>query len=106
MMRKVLLLAVLVGALVVAASASSATTTTVSITRAGFVPKNVSVTVGDTVKWLNGDTKSQQVACKTCTFTSPVLAPTDSYSFTFNTVGKFAITDPVNNKAKGTVTVT
>ncbi|MGZ4392359.1 MAG: cupredoxin domain-containing protein [Gaiellaceae bacterium] len=77
-----------------------------SITKAGFVPKNVSITVGDTVKWVNGDTKNQQVACKTCSFTSPVMKPTDSYSFTFNTVGKFAITDPLSNKLKGTVTVT
>src|SRR6266566_3674091 len=105
MMKKVLLLAALVGALVVAANAISATTTTVSITKAGFVPTNVSITVGDTVKWVNGDTKNQQVACKTCSFTSPVLAPADSYSFTFNTVGKFAITDPVNKAFKGTVTV-
>jgi plastocyanin len=105
MMKKVLMLAAVVGALVVAANAISATTTTVTITKAGFVPKNVSVTVGDTVKWLNSDTKNQQVACKTCSFTSPVLATTGSYSFTFTKVGKFAITDPLNNHAKGTVTV-
>jgi plastocyanin len=104
MMKKVLILAAFVGALVGAATAISATTTTVSITKAGFAPKNVTVISGDTVKWVNNDTKNQQVACKTCTFTSPVLKPTDSYSFTFNTVGKFAITDPVNNR-KGTVTV-
>jgi plastocyanin len=105
MMKRVLLLAAVVCALVGAANAISATTTTVSITKAGFAPKNVTVTAGDTVKWVNNDTKNQQVECKTCTFTSPVLKPTDSYSFTFNTVGKFAITDPLNSKAKGTVTV-
>ncbi len=104
-MKKVLLLAAVVGALVTAANATSATTTTVSITKAGFVPKNVTVTVGDTVKWVNNDTKNQQVACTTCTFTSPVLTPTNSYSYTFTKVGKFAITDPLNSHAKGTVTV-
>ena len=104
-MKKALLLAAVVCALVGAANAISATTTTVSITKAGFAPKAVTVAAGDTVKWVNNDTKNQQVVCTTCTFTSPVLKPTESYSFTFNTVGKFAITDPLNNKAKGTVTV-
>jgi plastocyanin len=105
MMKRILLLAAVSSALVGASTAISATTTTVSITAAGFVPKNVTVTQGDTVKWVNNDTKNQQVACATCKFTSPVLKPTDSYSYTFNTVGKFNITDPLSNKIKGVVTV-
>lgn len=105
-MKRAILLLALVGALVGASSAISATTTTVSITAAGFVPKSITVTAGDTVKWVNNDTKTQQVACATCSFTSPVLAPAASYSYTFNTAGKFTITDPLHNKIKGTVTVT
>jgi plastocyanin len=104
-MRRVLLLAALVGALAGAATATSATTTAVSITAKAFVPKNVSIITGDTVKWINNDTKNEQVKCKTCSFTSPVLAPAGTYSYTFTKVGKFAITDPLNNKLKGTVTV-
>jgi len=104
-MRRVLLLAALTVALVAAATAASATTTVVSITAKGFIPKNVSITAGDTVKWINNDTKSEQVKCKKCSFTSPVLAPAGTHSYTFKTVGKFAITDPLNNKFKGTVTV-
>jgi plastocyanin len=103
-MKRVLMLAAVVGALIAAATAFSATTTTVSITAAGFAPKNITVTAGDTVKWVNNDTKNQQVACAKCSFTSPSLAPTASYSYVFNTVGKFTITDPVNGR-KGTVTV-
>ena len=104
-MRRVLLLAVLAAALAAVAPATSATTTVVSITGAGFVPKNLSVTAGDTVKWVNNNTKNEQVACAKCVFTSPVLTPTSSYSFTFKTAGKFTITDPLHNKTKGTVTV-
>lgn len=104
-MKRVLLLAALLGALVAAATAASATTTAVSITANAFVPKNVSITTGDTVKWTNNDTKNEQVKCKTCSFTSPVLAPAGTYSYQFKTVGKFAITDPLNNKLKGMVTV-
>ena len=104
-MRRVLMLAALIGALAVAGSATSATTTVVSITAKAFVPKNVSITAGDTVKWINNDTKNQQVKCNKCSFTSPVLATAGTYSYTFTKAGKFAITDPLNGKLKGTVTV-
>jgi plastocyanin len=92
-------------ALIPAAAARTAATTTVSITAAGFVPKTVSVNAGDTVKWTNNDPKNHQVACAKCQFTSPVLAPTQSYSFTFANAGTFAITD-VLSKIRGTVAVT
>jgi plastocyanin len=99
-------LAALIGAaLIPAAAAKTAATTTVSITAAGFVPKSVSVNAGDTIKWMNNDVQNHQVACATCKFTSGVLKPTESYSYTFANGGKFAITD-VLSKIKGTVTVT
>jgi plastocyanin len=106
-MKKVLLLAALMGAVLIPAAAAktAATTTTVSITAAGFVPKTVSVNAGDTVKWTNNDTKNHQVACAKCNVTSPVLTPTQSYSFTFADAGNFAITDALS-KIKGTVAVT
>jgi plastocyanin len=104
-MKKVLLLAALMGAaLIPAAAAKTAATTTVSITATGFVPKTVSVNAGDTVKWTNTDTKNHQVACAKCKFTSPVLTPTQSYSFTFADAGTFAVTDALSN-IKGSVTV-
>jgi plastocyanin len=103
-MRRLLLLVVLAAALSSAATATSATTTLVSITQVGLVPKNVAVNAGDTVKWVNNDKKNHQVACAKCSFTSPVLTPAASYSYTFKTAGKFAITDPLS-KIKGTVTV-
>ena len=105
-MKKVLLLAALIGAaLIPAAAAKTAATTSVSITAAGFVPKAISVSAGDTVKWTNNDTKNHQVKCAKCIFTSAVLTPTQSYSYTFANAGNFAITD-VLSKIKGTVTVT
>jgi hypothetical protein len=50
-------------ALIPAAAAKTAATTSVSITAAGFMPKNISVNDGDTVKWTNADTKNHQVVC-------------------------------------------
>jgi plastocyanin len=106
-MKRILLLATLalIGALVPAATAKTATTTTVSITATGFVPSTITVNAGDTVKWTNNDTKNQRVSCAKCKFDSGVLSPNQSYSFTFQNAGTFAITDPISN-AKGTVTVT
>jgi plastocyanin len=103
-MRKILVLAVLVGVLIPAADAKTAATTAVSIKQGGFVPKNIAVNAGDTVKWTNGDTQNHQVACAKCSFTSPVLKPGDSYSYTFETAGKFAIADALTN-SKSTVSV-
>lgn len=108
-MRK-MLFAVLFALAVCVVPAATATTTSqtvpVSITNAGFVPKTVSIHVGDSVKWTNNSTTTQQVACSSCAFTSPVLQAGQSYTYTFKTAGKFAITDPLHTKIKGSVTVT
>ena len=107
-MRKLLfaaLLAAIAVGLVPAATATTANLVTVSITKNAFVPKAVTVNVGDTVKWTNTDTQSHQVACSKCPFTSGVLKANDTFKYTFKTAGKFAIRDPLHTKLKGTVTV-
>jgi plastocyanin len=107
-MRKMIIavaLALLAVAVVPAASARTSKTVTVSITNVALVPKAVSIKVGDSVKWTNNSTLKQQVACSKCPFTSPVLNTGSSFAFTFRTAGKFAITDPLHTKIKGSVTV-
>jgi len=107
-MRKIVfaaLLASLAVGLVPAATATTAKTVAVSITNSAFVPKSVTITTGDTVKWTNKGTQNQQVVCAKCPFTSPVLKPGDTYSHTFKVAGRFPITDPLRAKIKGTVIV-
>jgi plastocyanin len=107
-MRKTILaalLAALAVGLVPAATATTATTVAVSITRNAFVPKAVTINVGDSVKWTNKDTRRHQVSCSKCPFTSGVLNPGGSFTHTFKTAGKFAIVDPLHAKIKGSVTV-
>jgi plastocyanin len=107
-MRKnliLLFLTALAVAITPAATADTAATVAVSITKTAFVPKNVAVSVNDTVKWTNNDTANHQVVCQKCSFTSPVLKPSESYSYTFTKSGKFAITDALSSRPKGTVTV-
>lgn len=98
------MLAVLV-ALVVAAPAMSATTP-ISITKAGFVPKDADIKVGDTVLWTNADTVNRQVVSRQGGFTSPVLKPGETYAFTATKAGKFPYEDALVKKDKGSITVT
>jgi plastocyanin len=107
-MRKNLILlplAAIAIAITPAATADTAATVAVSITKAAFVPKNVTATVNDTVKWTNNDTANHQVVCAKCPFTSPILKPGESFSYKVAKTGKFPITDALASRLKGTVTV-
>ena len=85
---------------------STAATIQVSITRVGFVPTDVTVDLGDTVTWTNADTRNRQVVSQAAGFASPVLRPTETYSFKFTKAGRFRYEDPlVSPRQRGTVTV-
>jgi plastocyanin len=103
-MKKILLAALAAGLLV--AAPAPAKTVTVDISALGFVPAAQSVQTGDSVTWTNKDTANHQVVCATCPFTSPVLTPGGTFTFTFAKAGKFSVVDPLNKNKKGTVTVT
>jgi plastocyanin len=102
-MRK-FIIAAAAAALIVAAPAS-AKTVSVDISSVGFVPNAISLQVGDAVTFTNKDTANHQVVCQTCPFTSPVLKPGETFSFTFTKAGKFTYVDPLNKNKKGTATV-
>jgi plastocyanin len=103
-MKKLILLAGAVALLV--AAPAPAKTVTVDIKHTGFAPGAVTVAAGDIITWTNKDTVNHQVVCATCPFTSAVLTPGQTASFTFTKVGKFTVVDPLNKNKKGTVTVT
>jgi plastocyanin len=103
-MRRLILVAVAVAALVGAVGGSAATTT-VTITKAGFVPADVSVRVGDTVTWTNTDNVVHQVVFDkvACNLT---IQPAASGSCTFTTAGSFNYRDPSQRGSfRGTVDV-
>jgi plastocyanin len=103
-LKKLILLAGAVALLV--AGPAPAKTVTVDISKLGFVPATVTIQTGDTVTWTNKDTANHQVVCLTCPFTSLVLAPGQTHTFTFTKVGNFTTIDPLNKNKKGTVKVT
>jgi plastocyanin len=113
-MRKILLMLAAVCAVAVAMTAvATAKTVTVTITKAGSVPKAVTIAQGDTVQFTNSDTMAHQVTFKkttgvTCTPATLVLQPAQSGTCVFQIAGSYAYSDP-NAKGKtfdGTVTVT
>ena len=54
-----------------------------------FTPKELTVAVGTTVKWVNHDDIPHTIVEKKTTFRSKALDTDDSYSFTFTSLGTF-----------------
>lgn len=109
-MRRLLLL--LSASTLVIAGAAVAKTVTVSITKAGYVPKAVTVEQGDTVQFTNSDTIVHQVEFKsttgvTCSPNPLVVQPGASGSCTFQSAGSYTYSDPNSkgNTFRGSVTV-
>lgn len=102
--RQFLLPLALLAALLVAAVAGAATQT-VQITKSGFTPANVTISVGDTVTWHNADTADHQIVANDGSFASPVLHADQSYSHAFSNAGKVAYHDALAKTHAGTVTV-
>jgi plastocyanin len=103
-MRKLLLIPLAAAVLAIGANASTAATHAtkyVSITRTAFVPASVSVYAGDSVTWTNSDTVNHQVVSQAAGFASPILKPNETFSYTFNKVGKFSYKDALSNKTGG-----
>ena len=101
-MRRLLLLLGLVAALA-GSSGAGAATTTVTITKTGFHAASVTVAVGDTVTWLNRDTANHQVTADAGAFTSPVIKPGQSWSFTFTKADFYPYRDKLNETLRGSV---
>jgi plastocyanin len=83
-----------------------AATRNVDITQAGFTPDRITIAFGDTVTWTNRDNANHQVLADQAAFTpSPVLAPNQTYSYTFTKSGNFGYRDALNTRRRGTVIV-
>jgi len=111
-MRKFLITAAAVMSLVVV-GAAGAKTVAVSITKNGYAPSAVTIAVGDTVQFTNGDTVAHQVVFKTtngvtCAPNPLILQPAQTGTCTFASPGSFTYSDPnvKGNTFRGTVTVT
>jgi plastocyanin len=71
------------------AVAAQDATNVITIDNFTFLPKDLTVAVGTTVKWVNHDDIPHTVVEKKTTFRSKALDTDDSYSFTFTSAGEF-----------------
>ena len=103
-MRRIFLLPVALIAALLVATAAGASNQTVQITKNGFTPASVTITVGDMVTWHNADTSDHQVVANDGSFASPVLHGDQSYSHTFTGAGTVKYHDTYS-KSTGSVVV-
>jgi plastocyanin len=86
-------------------AAGPAATIAIKITATGFSPKTLTINQGDTVKWTNADTVNHQIVANNGAFASGILRPGATFSFTFNTSGKYGYHDALKPTLTGTITV-
>ena len=85
-----MLLGPIVGAMLALGSAAAQDgTNVITIDNFTFSPKELTVAVGTTVKWVNHDDIPHLVVEKKTTFRSKALDTDDSYSYTFTSAGTF-----------------
>lgn len=104
-MRKLILAFAAASAALAVAGPAGAANTTISIYGSAFSPKNVTVTAGDTVTWVNRDNANHQVLAKSGQFASAILKPGQKYVHAFQAPGTYAFLDELNPKLTGKVTV-
>jgi len=71
------------------AVAAQDATNVITIDNFTFSPKELTVAVGTTVKWVNHDDIPHTIVEKKTTFRSKALDTDDSYSYTFASAGTF-----------------
>ena len=85
-----LLLGPVIGAMLAfGAVAAQDATNVITIDNFTFSPKELTVAVGTTVKWVNHDDIPHTVVEKQTAFRSKLLDTDDSYSYTFTSAGAF-----------------
>ncbi len=78
-------------------------TVRVKIQDAKFVSRTALINAGMTVMWVNQDNTDHQI--KSAAFSSPVLKPGDTFSYTFDNVGVYEYTCSIHPTMAGTISV-
>jgi plastocyanin len=86
-------------------SAAGATTHTVAIDGVTFMPATLTVTVGDTVVWVNKDPFPHTVTSSAGAFDSRTMAPGQSWRYTPTKVGVFPYFCTLHPTMHATLTV-
>lgn len=68
-----------------------------------FISKAAVINAGMSVVWVNQDNTDHQI--QSATFSSPILRPGDTFSYTFIGVGTYDYTCSLHPEMKGTISV-
>ncbi|HJQ96002.1 MAG TPA: cupredoxin family copper-binding protein [Acidimicrobiia bacterium] len=96
--------AILLG-LLVACSADEPATVNLMIENFKFVPDSVTIDVGDSITWTNGDPVGHNVQARDGSFRTPLFLSDNSATVTFDTAGTFAYFCGAHPEMVGTVIV-
>jgi len=77
----------------------------VAISGSSFSPREVTVTVGDTVTWTNSDQITHTATADGGSFDTGALSNTESGTVTFSTAGSFPYHCTIHPNMTGTITV-
>jgi len=95
----------LIGATLAFAAIAAQETNSVIIDNFTFTPKELTVPVGTTVKWVNHDDIPHTVVDTNKSFRSKPLDTNDTFSFTFATAGTFNYFCSLHPQMVGKITV-
>jgi plastocyanin len=76
-----------------------------TLTTTAFSPNPLTIAVGTTVSWTNGDTIQHTATSDTRTFDSGTINPNTTYSFTFQNKGTFTYHCSIHPNMVGSVVV-
>jgi plastocyanin len=96
---------ILLVAVAIVASPVWAADIEVKIDNFTFNPKQVTVTAGNTIVWVNHDDIPHMVASQTQAFRSKALDTDDKFSFTFATPGTYPYFCALHPQMTGTIVV-
>jgi len=102
-MRRIQL--ILVPLCVVLLAAQKPAVRTVSIGGGGFSPANVSINVGDTVRWSNDDDRDHSIVADNGAFSSPNLKTGRIYDVKFAAAGTYTYHCRLHPREKGKIVV-
>ena len=103
--RLTALVAVAIVLALVAPGGVSAATVGVSIVDFDFLPREITISPGDTVVWRNNGVAPHTVMANSGTFASDILNPTETFSRTFPTPGRYAYHCHLHPQMAGVVVV-
>jgi plastocyanin len=72
----------------------------------GFVPANVTISTGTTVRWTNTDEEQHTTTSDMGLWNSGALNPGQQYQYTFNAPGTYAYSCLIHSGMRGTIAVT